>query len=90
MAQRYTQIMPADDWYYVCYPTEINKELIVWELAAWALTATTGEVVGLVSIAGEADSDPGKLVAIPSLKGKYKRRSELTENERRASYRKDA
>lgn len=84
MAQRYAQITPADDWYYVCEVTETNKKPIVWKVAVWALSGTGEQVFGLVAISGTKDTDPGSLVSVPPLKGCYKHKSELTQAEQQA------
>lgn len=84
----YKSIASVSDWYFVSSPIPPQNELIVWHLAAWALTAE-GEVIGLVSVPGGGPDDTvmGKtcrLVSVPPLKGVYKQRAELSPDEHTA------
>lgn len=84
----YKSVVAALDWVFVVLPVPPGNELIVWRIAAWALSEQ-GDVVGLVSVrgGGQGDEVMGKtcrLVAPPPLRGIYKHISELDQDEKTA------
>lgn len=84
----FKSIISAADWVFVVFPVQPFNELIVWRLAAWALT-DEGDVAGLISVPGGGPEDKlmganCRLVTPPPLRGVYKHMSELDQSEKTA------
>ncbi|STX52474.1 Uncharacterised protein [Legionella busanensis] len=84
----YKQIIPATDWYYVEYQDK-QDSLVVFPLAAWALTEEDNYIIGLISISHSQQDDKEnkmpRLVSVPPTGGGlYKHKDELNEAELKA------
>ncbi len=81
---KYTQILPAPDWFFVHGGPRASDPPTVWHVAAWGLTPE-GEAVGLVGAFGQDQGNAGmapKLVSVPPVPGSYLHRDQLNETER--------
>lgn len=81
----YKTITQADNWFYVVEKNEHGIGPIVMRVAAWAQNEE-GDVNGLISVTkGGYDDLQGKstngLIQIPPLRGVYKHKDELSEEE---------
>lgn len=85
----YKQIIPATDWYYIKYQNNQN-DLVVFPLAAWALTdEEDNSIIGLISdFHSQQDDEVNKKAALTPVSsasgGLYKHKDELTEPELKA------
>ncbi|HGB2244981.1 TPA: methionyl-tRNA formyltransferase [Salmonella enterica subsp. enterica serovar Aberdeen] len=79
----YKQLIPAQDWYFRHFTDQSDYPVIVYQLAAWALTEE-GSITGLVAIYDPKEGK-AKLVTPPPVKGNYLHRDQLTDKELAAS-----
>lgn len=75
----YKQLIPATDWYFRHFTDLKDNPVIVYQLAAWALTED-GDITGLVAVY-DAQDGRAKLVTPPPVKGNYLHREQLTAEE---------
>lgn len=90
----YKQISPAEGWYFVGKGVPATP-LIVFPIAAWALTEKGDAVVGLVGDVLNGGADQGHraedyravahLISVPPIPGMYRHESCLTAEERAAA-----
>ncbi|WP_038213502.1 hypothetical protein [Xenophilus azovorans] len=79
MANKYVQIMPADDWYFVHDRSDGSP--VLYKLIGWALDEQ-GKVEGIVAVKGQ---DGAAVNAIPRVQGsRYCHVSRFSERERKA------
>jgi len=79
--RKYSQIVPALDWFFVHRDSASDRPPTVWRIAVWAID-DEGQVQGLISVSGPGQATP-KFVRPPSIPGAYLYIDQLDDAERK-------